>query len=83
MMSDPLKPSYEGLKRIAADFMQAIPDCKTIEELDNGWKCFGLAYLGCQYASKAEEVMAPALFRFVAKRYNEAERKFTFEQEEE
>lgn len=77
-MSDPFKPNYEGLKRMAADFMKAIPSCQTIEELDNGWKCFGIAYLGCQYESKAEEVMAPALFRFVCKKYNEAERKFMF-----
>lgn len=77
-MSDPFAPSYEGLKRIAADFMQAIPDCQTIEELDNGWKCFGIAYLGCQYENEAERVMAPALFKFVMKRYHEAERKFMF-----
>lgn len=77
-MNDPLKPNYEGLKRIAADFMQAIPDCGTVEELDNGWKCFGIAYLGCQYENEAEQVMAPALFHFVMKRYNEAALKFMF-----
>ena len=75
-MSDPLKPNYEGLKRIAADFMKAIPDCTTIEELDNGWKCFGIAYLGCKYEHEYERVMAPALLEFVMRRYHKAEREF-------
>ncbi len=39
---------FEGFKRLARDFMQAAPTAR-LDELDNGWKCLGLAYLGCKH----------------------------------
>lgn len=37
--------TFEEFKRMAKEFREAAPTMN-LEELDNAWKCLGLAYLG-------------------------------------
>lgn len=37
--------SWEEFKKMAKEFHQAVPTLNS-EELDNAWKCLGIAYLG-------------------------------------
>lgn len=37
--------TFEEFKKMAKEFREAAPTLN-IEELDNAWKCLGLAYLG-------------------------------------
>lgn len=40
-----LTPNWEEFKQMAKEFRLAAPTLD-IDELDNAWKCLGLAYLG-------------------------------------
>lgn len=56
-----------GLKSMSKEFLDALPTA-TPEELDAGWNCFSLAYLGAELPTRTEEVQATALFNIVSKR---------------
>ncbi len=70
-MSPSIPTDYEGLRRMGSEFLKAIPTLNA-DELDSGFACMGLAYLGCDFgASPMAEVhrtsSAPALMRLVAR----------------
>lgn len=73
-----LSVSYEEFQRIAADFLKAA-DTATLEELDAGLKCCGLAYLGIQwddtnpFHAVHRQAGAPALMRIITKKFLERE----------
>jgi len=76
--------TYDEFRRIVADFLKAA-DTATMDELEAGSKCVGLAYLGIQWdGSPLQEVHrlagAPACLRLVGKKF--AERQFQLEQQE-
>ena len=64
---------YAGLRKMAGEFIKALPDLN-IEQADNGMKCFGLAYLGCKFPDDVlgrcnRDAGAPALLRIVSREY--------------
>ncbi len=44
-MEPSIKADFNGLKKIAKEFIDALPNA-SFEEADAGWKCFVLAYIG-------------------------------------
>lgn len=63
--------TYEGLRRMASEFMREAPTLDA-DGLDNGFKCLGLAYLGCEYgegpmAEINRTAGAPAIMRLATK----------------
>jgi len=58
--------TFEGLKQIAKEFREAAPSMN-LDELENAWKCFGLAYLGMN--EPMWETSARILFRMESKTY--------------
>jgi hypothetical protein len=68
-----IKTDFDGLKRMAREFTYSMPTLD-YEELENGMKAFGLAYIGCDYPDdiigRANlEAGAPALLRIVQRAY--------------
>lgn len=68
---------FEELKKMTAEFVRAMPTLN-LEELDNGMKCFGIAYLGCEFpddiiGNANRNAAAPAIFRIVSKLYMDRE----------
>lgn len=64
---------FEGLKRMAREFHDALPTLNR-DELENAFKAFGLALLGCDFPDNAmgeanRLAGAPALFRIVSREY--------------
>lgn len=47
-MSTTLQPTWDEFRRLIAEFLKAA-DTATLEELEAGAKCCGLAYLGIQW----------------------------------
>lgn len=72
-MSGTITADYDELKRMAAEFVKAIP-ALDMDELDNGLKCFHLAWLNMEPKRKPDEVMARGLLYYVMAHYNERER---------
>lgn len=56
----------EQLKRMGKELIDALPTA-TLEELEAGWKCFGLAYVGCECTSARDEIQAVALTKMLSK----------------
>lgn len=73
-MSTTLTPTWEEFRRIVADFLKAADMATSVEELDAGAKCCGLAYLGIQWDDSNSlhtihrNAGAPALMRLVTKK---------------
>lgn len=64
---------FEGLKRMSREFHDALPTLNR-DELENGFKAFGLAYIGCEFPDDIRgranrDAGAPALFRIVQRAY--------------
>lgn len=65
--------SWDAFTRLAKEFHKALPAAKTSEEVEAGFKCIGLAYLGLTTKPKNEIerisilVQAPILLRMLAK----------------
>lgn len=60
-----IETDLPGLKRLGKELLDALPTANA-EEVEAGWKCVSLAYLGVKLASKAEEVQAVALFKIIS-----------------
>jgi hypothetical protein len=74
-MNNPTIPTdFAGLKRLGKDFLDLLPTA-TLEEADNGWKCFGIAFLECDLKPH-EEVQARALFSILSRKRLEHELTF-------
>lgn len=65
-MSLTIPCTIEQLKLMGRDLVLALPTA-TIEEAEAGWKCFGLAYFGCEYTSPRDEIQAVALTKMLSK----------------
>lgn len=60
-----IETNLAGLKQMGKEFLVALPTA-TPEEIQAGWNCFALAYLGAQLPSRADEVQAVALYNILA-----------------
>jgi len=72
-MSASIRTDFEGLKQMASEFHKALPTLNE-DELENSWKCFGLAYMGCEFPDDLRgrtnrDASAPALLRIVSRDY--------------
>ncbi len=68
-----INTDWQGVKQLAAEFCRAAPTA-TAEELDAGMKCFGLAWISCQFGDGfmdriAKESEHPALMRIVNREF--------------
>lgn len=75
-MSASIEMNLEGFKKLVGEFTKAAPTA-TIESLDNGFKCVGLAYLGIDPApapGSADQVIAVSYLEYAGRRYHERER---------
>lgn len=70
-MSNPLATDFAGLKRMAKEFLDALPTA-TPEEADAGLKCFNLAYLNLE-ANDLDRHQAAILFHLIGRRFLERE----------
>ena len=64
---------FNSLKKMAKEFFDAVHSLNR-DELENAFKAFGLAYIGCEYPDDFmgnidREANAPALFRIVQREY--------------
>lgn len=65
-----------GFKKLVVEFTKAAPTA-TIESLDNGFKCVGLAYLNINpqpVPGSADQIMAVSTLDYAGRRYHERER---------
>lgn len=73
MNESTIQTDWEGLKRMSKEFFDALPSLDEIG-LENGFKAFSLAYLGCEFPDNAlgranELAGAPALMNIVSRHY--------------
>lgn len=61
-----------GLKKLGKEFLDGITSCKTPEELENGFKCFTLAYFGCVCNNEREQLQSEVLLKIIMKKYEAA-----------
>ncbi len=66
--------NFEDLKKMAREYLDALPQLG-VDEADNGFKAFTLAYQGCEFPSDLpgradKEWGAPGLVRIVNREYN-------------
>lgn len=69
-----------GFKKLVAEFTKAAPTA-SIESLDNGFKCVGLAYLNIEPLPKpgsADQIIAVSTFEYAGRRYHERERELIY-----
>ena len=73
-----IKCTWDEFKKICKEYIDT-SSTASYEELEAGWKCIGLAYLGLEatdaLSSNAIEVQAPVLMRIMARHKLEAELK--------
>lgn len=62
-----LQTDFNGLKRLAKEFLDALPTAN-IEEADAGFKCFSLAWLHGDF-STLEKLQADILLQIISKKY--------------
>jgi hypothetical protein len=68
-----IQTDYSGLKVMAKEFFDLAPTA-TPEQLDNGMKCFGVAYTNCTFSNDflgeiQRDAEAPVLRRIVNNEY--------------
>ena len=61
------KTDFDGIKRLAKEFLDALPTAN-IEEADNGLKCFQLAYLSGKF-SEADQYQAAILLQIITMKF--------------
>lgn len=64
--------TMQEFKQMAKEFLMAMPTLN-FEELENGWKMFGISYLTVVQENKVDETISVSLFNYVLRKYNEAE----------
>lgn len=67
------KCSLEGFKHVVADFCKAAATETDEEALEAGFKCVGLHWIGIEFKSPAEEVIAQSFLEYVSRRHGEAQ----------
>lgn len=71
--STTLNCTYDQFKRLSKDFFDGLKTATTEEEVEQGLKCLGLAYLGIQWDETSStlicdrEVGAPSVLRLAQK----------------
>ena len=79
-MTATFEVNLEGFKKLVAEFTKAAPTA-SIESIDNGFKCIGLAYLNIEPAPKpgsAEQIIAVSYFEYAGRRYHDRERELIY-----
>lgn len=75
--------TYNELKKLSKDFFEAAKTATTLDSLDAGLKCFGIAWLNCTFPDTPlgkiqREVEHPVLLRIVNKVYMDNEMRILF-----
>lgn len=63
--------NLEGFKRLAAEFLKALPNTKTVEQVDAGIKCLGIAYFDMEQSSAADLALAVSVLDYVTRKAGE------------
>lgn len=71
-MTFSVETDLAGLKKMGKEFLDSIDSCQTPEELENGFKCFTLAYFGCKCENEREQLQSEVLLKILMKKYEEA-----------
>jgi hypothetical protein len=61
-----IQVDFLGLKKLGKEFIDALPTAD-IDAVDAGFKCFSLAYLGCEYANSGEQLQARYLIQIIGR----------------
>jgi hypothetical protein len=61
----------EGFKRLAAEFLKALPNAKTVEQVDAGIRCLGIAYFDMTNPSPADVAIAVSVLDYVTRKAGE------------
>lgn len=61
----------EGFKRLAAEFLKALPNAKTVEQVDAGIKCLGIAYFDMTTTSPADTAIAVSVLDYATRKAGE------------
>ena len=61
----------EGFKKLAADFLKKLPTTTTIEQIDAGIKCLGIAYFDMTNPSPADVAIAVSVLDYVTRKAGE------------
>lgn len=61
----------EGFKKLAADFLKKLPTTTTIEQIDAGIKCLGIAYFDMTNPSPADVAIAVSILDYVSRKAGE------------
>lgn len=61
-----IEVSFEQFKKMGKELLDALPTA-TPEEIEGGWKCFSLAYLGLKDLTERQELEAPLVLSVVGR----------------
>ncbi len=61
----------EGFKRLAAEFLKALPNAKTVEQVDAGIRCLGIAYFDMTNPSPADVAIAVSVLDYATRKAGE------------
>ena len=61
----------EGFKHLAADFLKSLPNTKTVEQIDAGIKCLGIAYFDMTDPSPADIAIAVSVLDYATRKAGE------------
>ena len=61
----------EGFKKLAADFLKKLPTTTTLEQIDGGIKCLGIAYFDMTNPSPADVAIAVSVLDYVTRKAGE------------
>lgn len=80
-MTATFEGNLEHFKKLVAEFTKAAPTA-SMESLDNGFKCVGIAYLNIEplpAPGSADQIIAVSTLEFAGRRYHERERELIYD----
>jgi hypothetical protein len=61
----------EGFKSLAASFLKKLPETKTVEQVEAGVRCLGIAYFDMTNPSPADVAIAVSVLDYVTRKAGE------------
>jgi hypothetical protein len=59
----------EGFRRLAAEFLKAIPTCTSLEKLDAGFKCLVIARLDMKETCPSDGPLANSVYEYATRKF--------------